>query len=353
MTKEEMSGSASPDKGNDKGSAGERHSKELESQSRKLEKQSRTEGTETESPAPYHRTALAQKDAEIAELTTLVQRIQAEFENFRKRSETDCSKRVKQAQAVAVERFLPLVDSFEQALKHMAPARQGKEGERCKGEHIHLGDSEGNKDGKNREGSNRNGNKTENKEAVEEKDKTGDTAFDLLYRQLKDALSSLGVKKIEAENREVNPYTDEVLMVEASDKPEGMITQILQEGYMLHGWLIRPVRVKVSSGPVHRPLHQPHNSPPLHVPESPAGSAAQNTSGITSTNTSTNASSTAPSTTALTPESTAHDDTHNGTHKGTHGGRGQTPQQERGASGNHGDDSEKSSGDEREAQGKR
>ena len=58
------------------------------------------------------------KDKKICELTDTLQRLQAEFENYKKYVEKKNSDFVKYAKADVIDKMLPIMDSFEMALKH-------------------------------------------------------------------------------------------------------------------------------------------------------------------------------------------------------------------------------------------
>ena len=58
------------------------------------------------------------KDVQIAELTDTLQRLQAEFENYKKRVDKEKESFAKYCNGKMVARLLPLLDSFEQAIKN-------------------------------------------------------------------------------------------------------------------------------------------------------------------------------------------------------------------------------------------
>lgn len=135
-------------------------------------------------------------EQKIKELIGLVQRVQAEFENYKKRVERDQSDFVKTASKDLIINLLPVLDNFELALKNL-----DKENQIVKG-------------------------------------------FELVFRELMDILQKQGLKVIEAEGL-FNPYFHEALMQEESDKEDNTILEVFQKGYMLGGKLIRSTKVKV------------------------------------------------------------------------------------------------------------
>ena len=59
-----------------------------------------------------------EKEQKINDLTDCVQRLQAEFENYRKRVEKESAEFVNYANAQLIGELLPLMDAFELALKN-------------------------------------------------------------------------------------------------------------------------------------------------------------------------------------------------------------------------------------------
>jgi len=137
------------------------------------------------------------KDKKIQELTESLQRLQAEFENYKKYIEKDKALFLKYSKADMIEKLLPILDSFELSLKH-----------------------------------------TSNKEEFVK-------GIELIYSQLHSLLEKEGLKKIQA-NDKLNPHLHEVLLKEESDKEEDTILEELQSGYMLGDKVLRCSKVKVS-----------------------------------------------------------------------------------------------------------
>ena len=148
---------------------------------------------------------------ENAELLDLLKRVQADFENYKKRVEKENHEVRKYAAKNILVKFLPTLDHFELALKH--------------------------------------------KESKEEFVK----GVELIYAQLVDLLKREGIQHIEAEGKPFDPHMHEALMAEASEKPDGEVLEEFQKGYTLNGRVIRPSRVKVAKktisgvGPAEKP----------------------------------------------------------------------------------------------------
>ena len=141
---------------------------------------------------------LEQKDKTIEELTDTLKRLQAEFENYRKRIEKEKSEFVKYSHADVIAKILPVLDSFEMALKHTNEPQKFING------------------------------------------------MKLIYAQLHSALEAEGLRPIKTDGEKFDPYKHEVLMKEESDKPEGTILEEFQKGYMLNDKILRFSKVKIS-----------------------------------------------------------------------------------------------------------
>ena len=134
----------------------------------------------------------------IAELTDSLQRLQAEFENHKKREEKDKKEFVKYSRAGLILEILPLLDSFEMALKS----------------------------------------KKNNEEFVK--------GIEMIYAQLYSIFEKEGLRPILAIGQKFDPYKHEVLMREKSDKEEDIVLEELQKGYMLGDKVLRHSKVKIS-----------------------------------------------------------------------------------------------------------
>ena len=73
--------------------------------------------------------------------------------------------------------------------------------------------------------------------------------FTVLEKQVKDALSKIGLTEIETEGVEFDPNFHEAIMQTASDEhKENEIVNVLQKGYMYQQKVLRPARVSVATG---------------------------------------------------------------------------------------------------------
>jgi molecular chaperone GrpE len=154
--------------------------------------------------------AAADSDVEKlkAERDTLLDRLarlQAEFENARKRAVREQQDFRDFATSDAIKALLPVVDSFERALQ----ARTTQLGE------LRAG-------------------------------------VELIYKQLQDALTKLGVRPVPAKGETFDPHVHEAIeMVETTDLPDHQVIDELQRGYKLRDRLLRPAMVRVAKDPRH------------------------------------------------------------------------------------------------------
>ena len=139
-----------------------------------------------------------EKEQKIEDLTDSLQRLQAEFENYKKYVDKSKSEFQKYARAGMVEKLLPTLDSFEMALKN-----------------------------------------TENKEKFIK-------GIELIFSQLYQLLENEGLRPIECVGKIFDPYKHEVLLTQESGKEEGLILEELQKGYMLGDKVLRHSKVKVA-----------------------------------------------------------------------------------------------------------
>jgi len=151
-----------------------------------------------ESRGVYLKKELEQKNKTIEELTDTLKRLQAEFENYKKRVEKEKIEFVKYAHADIIASMLPVLDSFEIALKN-----------------------------------------------TNDKDKFIE-GMKIVYAQFYSMLEAEGLKPIKATGEKFDPYRHEVLIKEESEKPEGTILEEFQKGYMLNDKVLRFSKVKIS-----------------------------------------------------------------------------------------------------------
>lgn len=142
---------------------------------------------------------LAEAEAKRDEYLADLQRVAADFDNFRKRVARDREALVARAGERLVKELLPVLDDLERAA---AVAAQSAEG-------------------------------------------TLEEGVRMVHRALHAALAKEGLKEVEADGP-FDPHRHEALMQQASEAPEGTVLAILQKGYRLGDRVLRPARVVVA-----------------------------------------------------------------------------------------------------------
>ena len=137
----------------------------------------------------------------LQEVTELLKRTQANFENYRKQTEKRTSELQEMASKNILVQLLPIIDNLDLALKNV----------------------------------------DQNPEQIVE-------GVKLIRSQMDNLLQDNHVEKINTEDKQFDPYFHEALMKVPSEKTENTIIEEFQHGYILHGKLIRHAKVKVSAG---------------------------------------------------------------------------------------------------------
>lgn len=146
-----------------------------------------------------------QLSAERDELLVVAQRLQADFENYKKRMLRDQTIAIERANERLLESLLPTLDSFEMAMRSYEDSEE---------------------------------------DTVKVRD--GVVAA---IRQLFDSVTKAGLEKIEALGTEFDPTEHEAVMHEEGDG-EAVVVSVFRTGYRLKGRVVRPAMVKV--GPQER-----------------------------------------------------------------------------------------------------
>jgi molecular chaperone GrpE len=145
---------------------------------------------------------LAKARAEAESYLDDLRRLQADFDNYRKRTLREQTARTASASQALVARLLPVLDNFELAV---SAAEQSRDFDRMlKGVEMVLG-------------------------------------------ALREVLEGEGLVKIEAEGKPFDPERHEaVIAVEQEDTEPGTILDIVRAGYELGGKVLRPAMVRVA-----------------------------------------------------------------------------------------------------------
>jgi molecular chaperone GrpE len=159
-------------------------------------------GQAAEEAPPVSRAEYDQLKAERDQLLDRLARLQAEFENARKRAERDKIANRDYAVGSVVEKFLPVLDHFELALNSAGTTEQLRSG------------------------------------------------VELIVKQMEDVLRQLHVTAIPALGAEFDPRSHEALgSVERHDLPDQHVAEEIRRGYKLRDRLLRPALVRVASNP--------------------------------------------------------------------------------------------------------
>jgi len=155
---------------------------------------------------PVEQPATDPKDQEIAALKDRLLRLQADFDNFRKRTIRDREDMSRRAAERLLLDMLPIVDHFELGLE---AARQ---------HHIKHSVIEG---------------------------------FAGILKQFQTNLEKAGVTPIETKGQPFDPNFHEcVAQIASEEHPESIIIEETRKGYKLGSYLLRASQVIVSTGPV-------------------------------------------------------------------------------------------------------
>jgi molecular chaperone GrpE len=130
-----------------------------------------------------------------------LQRLKAEFDNYRKRVARDQQELAARAHERLVRELVPVLDDLERALEFAAAH-----------EEVQLEDG-----------------------------------VRLVHRALADALAKEGLAEVATDGK-FDPHTQEALLSQPSEAEEGTVIQVLQKGYRLGDRVLRPARVVISAG---------------------------------------------------------------------------------------------------------
>jgi molecular chaperone GrpE len=157
------------------------------------------------------------------ELFDRLQRLAAEFDNFRKRSLREQAAMATRANERLVKELLPILDDLGRALEAAAEHEEAK---------------------------------------LEE-------GVRLVHRSLADVLSREGVAEIATDGK-FDPHVHEALLSQPSDQEEGSVIEVVQKGYKLGDRVIRPARVVIAAPAAQPPVRE--GGPGEGAPGEPGGS---------------------------------------------------------------------------------
>jgi molecular chaperone GrpE len=133
-------------------------------------------------------------------------RTEADFQNYKKRSDQERDELRRFASAALIINLLPIVDDFERAFKSLDISLSGM---------------------------------------------TWFSGIELIYRKMLMLLENAGVRPIEAEGQDFDPKIHEAVAHVPGE--EGKVVAEVQRGYMLHDRVLRPAMVAVGNGEGHDP----------------------------------------------------------------------------------------------------
>ena len=143
---------------------------------------------------------LAQLKGEREQLMDRLVRLQAEFDNFRKREAKDRADARDYAISASVEPFLGVMDNFQLALQAEGTAEQLRHG------------------------------------------------VELILKQMDDALKALNVQAVESVGTQFDPRIHEALgSIETAEFPDHQVLEEIRRGYKIREKLLRPALVKIAS----------------------------------------------------------------------------------------------------------
>ena len=164
-----------------------------------------TEKTPTKAELAKHCEDLEERAAQLEkerdEYLADLQRVAADFENYRKRVAREQENLAARALERLVKELLPVLDDMERALRA----------------------------------------------AEEHEEATLEEGVRLVHRELEEALAKEGLTEIEANGR-FDPHVHEALLSQPSAAEDGAIIEVLQKGYRLGDRVLRPARVVISQG---------------------------------------------------------------------------------------------------------
>jgi len=157
-----------------------------------------------EEPRLEHVSEIEKLRAERDALVERLARMQAEFDNARKRAAKEQQDYRDYALADVIKALIPVLDSFDRALQ-TSPEKS----------EFHAG-------------------------------------VELIQKQLQDALARIGVRPIDAKGEQFDPrYHEAIEMVDTENAKDHEVLEELQRGYKLKDRLLRPAMVKVARNPRH------------------------------------------------------------------------------------------------------
>ena len=162
-----------------------------------------TNEAEAEGSEEVSETAVDEADGKLKEAVEKYQRLFAEFDNFRKRTDKEKAARYDMGAKDVVEKILPVLDNFELALKNVPDDKEAS--------------------------------------AFAE-------GMEMIHKQFVKVLEDLGVTPIEAVGKEFDPnFHNAVMHVDDEEAGDNIVVEEFQKGYMYKDHVVRYSMVKVAN----------------------------------------------------------------------------------------------------------
>ncbi|HSW37759.1 MAG TPA: nucleotide exchange factor GrpE [Candidatus Saccharimonadales bacterium] len=155
------------------------------------------------SQIPNPKSQIEELQQQVAELTEALQRERADAINIRRRHEEQIADLRNHVKSNVVRELLPVIDSFERALKHIPKDLEGND--YIKG-------------------------------------------VNAVVQQFEKTLEQMGVERIKTVGEVFDPKYHEAVSMEEGDGTEEVVTEELQAGYKLGDDIIRHAMVRVKTG---------------------------------------------------------------------------------------------------------
>ncbi|MFC4738174.1 nucleotide exchange factor GrpE [Bacillus daqingensis] len=177
---------------------------ELRDESKETEASEQAETNEAEAaPEEEAPVEMDEHSRELEEMQDKLLRLQADYDNFRRRTKQEKEAAAKYKSQKLADSLLPALDNFERALMMEPESDEAK--------NLLQG-------------------------------------MQMVYRQLEEALQSEHIQVMETVGQPFDPHKHEAVMqVETDEFDSNIIVEELQKGYMLHDKVIRPAMVKVNA----------------------------------------------------------------------------------------------------------
>lgn len=139
------------------------------------------------------------KEKTLQEYTNLLQRLQADFDNYTKRAQREKEEHQKYASAKLAQKLLNIIDDFERTAEKIK----------------------------------------------ETGDKGLVTGVEMVQKQMLKILEEEGIKQIQAKGQKFDPYKHEIIDIKEGNE-DNIITEEIQKGYSMHDKILRTSKVIIT-----------------------------------------------------------------------------------------------------------